>query len=115
MTKWFGCFETQSVRIEQDFRVGGDYKIKINHSENISVTMSGSFLEIVPNEKLVYSWNSDSVEYPAHNTLVTVEFFDKGATTEILLKHSKFDRPVSVQGHSMGWGGALDKFESLFA
>jgi len=115
MIKWFGCWETSTVNIQQDFRVGGDYSHHIHCEDGKNVTMSGTFLEIVPNKKLVYTWTSTSEEYPAVDTVVTVEFNETGATTELVLKHSKFDRPISVQGHSVGWGAALDKFEALFA
>lgn len=115
MNKWFGCNTADSVRISQDFKVGGEYRIDVHCTDGRTVTASGSFLEIVPNRKLVYSWNNTSLEHPATDTLVSVEFIDKGDTTEISLTHSKFDRPVSVQGHSMGWGAALDKLEAFFA
>lgn len=115
MTKWFGCMETQAVKISQDLRVGGNYSVNVQLDDQKSCTMSGTYLEIVPNEKLVYSWTNTAEDYPAKDTLVTVEFIAKGATTEIHLKHSKFDRPISVQGHTMGWGAAFDKFEALFA
>jgi uncharacterized protein YndB with AHSA1/START domain len=115
MSKWFGCGGTNGVQIVQDLRVGGEYSVTAHLDDGKIITMSGKYLEIVPERKLVYTWNSSSEEYPAKDTLVTVEFVANGDTTEIILEHSKFDRPVSVQGHTIGWGDALDKFAGLFA
>jgi uncharacterized protein YndB with AHSA1/START domain len=114
MTKWFGCAQTGSLKVEQDFRVGGEYRIELHIDDAKSVVMSGTFFEIDPNRKLVYSWNSTSTEYPAHDTIVRVDFIDQGETTELILNHSKFNKPIAVEGHSMGWGASLDKFEALF-
>jgi uncharacterized protein YndB with AHSA1/START domain len=115
MIKWFGCAGNCGVNVTQDLRVGGDFSITMQIENGKSVTASGKFIEIDRNRKLVYSWNNNSEEYPAKDTLVTVEFIDKGNTTELVLEHSKFDKPVIVQGHTMGWGAALDKFEAIFA
>ena len=113
MTQWFGCGKAQEVHVEQDFRVGGDFCVEVACSDGEQVRMSGTFLEIVPNAKLVYTWNNTSSEFPASDTLVKVEFIDKGDSTEIVLQHSKFNRPVSVQGHTMGWTACFEKLEAL--
>jgi uncharacterized protein YndB with AHSA1/START domain len=115
MSKWFGCGMTTSVLITQDFRVGGEYRIACHCQDDELATMHGTFMEIEPNRKLVYSWNNTSTEYPANDTLVTVEFIDNGDTTEIVLQHTKFATALSAEGHSFGWNAALDKIAELFA
>lgn len=116
MVKWFGCNQVTNVIINQDFRVGGTYKIDMPLCENgKTVTMSGTFKEIVPNKKLVYTWSNSSTEFPADDTLVTVEFAAIGDTTELTLKHTNFKTEHSAQGHTQGWTDALEKFAALFA
>jgi uncharacterized protein YndB with AHSA1/START domain len=115
ITKWFGCEGTINKQITQDFRVGGDYKYDLTAPDGKILSAYGTFKEIVPNRKLVYSWNNTSIEHPASDTLVSIEFIDKGDATEIILNHSKFTKPSSVEGHTLGWTTALDKFEVLFA
>jgi uncharacterized protein YndB with AHSA1/START domain len=116
MKMWLGCCDTTaSMNMSQDFQVGGEYSFEIQRKDGGIVMITGTFIEIIPNQKLVYSWNNTSLEFPAKDTLVSVQFIDQGDTTEIVLTHSKFDRPVSVQGHSMGWGTAFDKLEAIFA
>jgi hypothetical protein len=46
---------------------------------------------------------------------ITLVFVDKGDITEVKLTHSKFDKPIVVQGHTMGWTAALERLETLFA
>lgn len=115
IAKWFGCGKTASVKVAQDLRVGGDFRVEMHCTDGEIATVHGTYKEIVENKKLVYTWTNNSVEYPANDTLVTVEFISRGNETELVLKHENFTRPVSAQGHSMGWGASLEKFESLFA
>ncbi len=114
ISKWFGCGKTAEVKVDQDLRVGGNFRVEMHCTDGEVAVVHGTYKEIIANKKLVYTWTNNSVEFPAENTLVTVEFIAKGNETELALKHENFTRPVSAQGHSMGWGASLDKFESLF-
>ena len=113
ISKWFACGATTNVLVSQDFRVGGEYRIECHSPEGTLATIFGIFQEIAPNRKLVYTWNNISAEYPANDTVVSVEFLDRGETTEIVLKHTNFAIPLSAEGHTFGWGGSVDKLAQL--
>lgn len=115
MAKWFGCAKTGTVQIEQDLRVGGNFRVEMHCTDGEIAIVHGTFKEIEPNKKLVYTWTNNSQEFPAEDTLVTVLFMGNGKETELRLKHQNFAKEISAQGHSMGWGASLDKFESLFS
>lgn len=114
MTKWLGCAETGSVKVQQDLRVGGAYRFDISLQDGSSVAMFGTYQEVETNRKLVYTWTNTSEEYPAKDTLVTVEFIAKGEGTELTLRHSNLTE-IAAQGHTLGWGASFDRFEKLFA
>jgi len=114
MKKWFGCGKTATVVIAQDFKVGGDFRIEMHCTDGEVAVVNGTYKEIVENKKVVYTWTNNSQEFPASDTLVTVEFVSRGEETELVLKHEKFAKTIAVEGHTMGWGAALDKFEALF-
>jgi len=113
--KWFGCDKVASLKVSQDFRIGGEYRMDAQCHDGTPVVVFGTFKEIVKNRKLVYSWTNNSEEHPAHDTLVTVEFIEKGTATEIVLKHTNFGTQAGLEGHSMGWENCLEKFAGLFA
>ena len=114
MCKWFGCNNVSNVQVNQDLRVGGQYKIEALSCEtNKSKSVFGTFKEIVPNKKLVFSWTNDSDEFPAHDTIVTVEFIDRSGKTEVVVRHTNFAVAHSVPGHSTGWQQCLDKLANL--
>ena len=114
MVKWFGCAKTGTCEVQQDLRVGGNFRVVMHCEDGEDAVVTGTYKEVEPNEKLVYTWTNNSQEFPAENTLVTVLFIDNGKETELRLKHQNFVKETTAQGHSMGWGASLDKFESLF-
>jgi len=115
MSKWMGCDQVNQIKVVQDFRVGGEYRIQMSSDEGVRMNVWGTFKEIEENRKLVYSWTNDSEHYPAKDTLVSVEFIARGDTTEIILKHSKFATQEVAEGHTSGWGHSLEQLELLFA
>ena len=116
MVKWFGCDKVANVQISQDFRVGGDYRIVGENCEGGGeVAVYGTYEEIVQNKKVVYTWNNESIEFPAQDTVVSVEFVARGDSTEILLEHTKFASENAKLGHNQGWTQSLEKFASYLA
>ena len=110
ISQWFGCDKVSELRVTQDFRVGGQYRMDVvNCDDGNPKAVYGTFKEIVPNKKLVYSWTNGSVEFPADDTLVSIEFIAKGNETEIHLVHSNFALDKSVEGHTLGWQQCFDK------
>lgn len=113
ISKWFGCGKTADVRVEQDLRVNGAYRYEMHCTDGEIAVVTGTFKEIVVNEKLSYTWSNTSAEFPAKNTLVTVQFTQSGDTTEIFIRHENFAATSTVEGHTMGWGAALEKFAEV--
>ncbi len=114
MRMWLGCLKTSSVKVTQDLRVGGEYRFDVSCNDGEQVCMSGVYQKIEPNKKLVYTWNNTSKEFPASDTLVTVEFFAKGDATELKLTHANLNDANCLHGHTMGWGASLDRFVARF-
>jgi uncharacterized protein YndB with AHSA1/START domain len=107
MAQWFYGMETGQARITCDFRVDGKYCIEMFNPEQKCVP-TGEYLEIVPPEKLVFTW---SVEGKVKNSKVTIELFEKGNHTELVLTH---ELPQdALEGHRHGWVNCLDHLEAL--
>jgi uncharacterized protein YndB with AHSA1/START domain len=72
--------------------------------------------EIVPNQKLVYSFEIKDVDL---ETLVTITLAKEGKGTRLTLVHSGWDAlPPNQQGvadgYNGGWGGFLEKLQEQF-
>ena len=117
--KWF-CPVGFTVRASKiDLRVGGDYRITMISPKGETVEHFGTYREILPPERLVFSWILDDQDCGGSQgsrkeTLVTVEFRDNGETTELVLTHKGFPTKESCEGHQFGWNSCLDHFDQVF-
>jgi uncharacterized protein YndB with AHSA1/START domain len=112
IARWFGPQGVTNVSAETDLRVGGHYRI-VMHVPGDQHDVSGIYREVVPNEKLVFTWAWKST--PERESLVTVMFKADGAGTLLTLLHEQFSDDDTRDRHQNGWTGALDKLEKLFA
>jgi uncharacterized protein YndB with AHSA1/START domain len=111
--RWMGPGEIKTVRAENDLRVGGRYYIGMLTPAGENHDVSGVYREIVPNERLVYTWAWKST--PERESLVTVTFKSDGAGTLLTITHEQFFDEAARDSHRGGWEGALAKLEKYFA
>jgi uncharacterized protein YndB with AHSA1/START domain len=112
IARWFGPEAVTRVHAETDLRVGGRYRIVMVVPGN-EHDVSGVYREVVPNEKLVFTWAWKTT--PERESLVTVLIKPDGAGTLLILTHEQFFDEDARDRHQHGWTGALDKLEKLFA
>jgi uncharacterized protein YndB with AHSA1/START domain len=120
--KWWGAHESFSAPIaEVDLRVGGKYRFgMLEPGKDAPYVSYGVYQEVVEPEKLVFTWAfekmpGDDPDFVPAETLVTVEFIDKGDATEVVLTHERFPDEHMRDEHQGGWFGCLDGLERLFA
>jgi uncharacterized protein YndB with AHSA1/START domain len=101
---------------ELDLRVGGRWRAVMVEPNGTRHVASGSYREIVPPSRLVYthSWSHDGGG-STPETVVTVEFIAEGAQTRLVLTQEGFGSVEGRDGHRTGWSSALDGLEALFA
>lgn len=111
---WFGPHETLdgSVQAQMDVRVGGRFRVSFNTEDGEYHEVGGAYREIVPGEKLVFTWAWHST--PERESLVTITLSPDGAGTLLTLHHEQFFDEKARDGHLYGWTGTLDKLEQLF-
>jgi uncharacterized protein YndB with AHSA1/START domain len=113
IASWFGPAGSQMVLAEADARVGGRYRLVMRAPDGEEHDVSGSYREVVPNEKLVFTWAWRST--PERESLVTVLLKADGDGTLLTLMHEQFFDELARDRHEHGWKGALDKLEAYFA
>jgi uncharacterized protein YndB with AHSA1/START domain len=73
--------------------------------------VSGVFREVIPNEKLVFTWAWQST--PERESLVTVEFKHDASGALLTLTHEQFFDEAARDRHQHGWEGTLDRLERM--
>ena len=108
LMKWFCPGRDMKVPVaEVDAREGGSYRIVMEDKDGKTYSPSGVYEEIIPNEKLVFSWKWADSELI---TRVTIEFKSVGdAETELTLTHEGFPETEIRDRHNEGWEGCLSR------
>ncbi|WP_196259179.1 SRPBCC family protein [Pelagibacterium limicola] len=102
---------------EADIRIGGDYRSCMRSPEGDEYWTGGTYLEIVPDEKVVFthSWLDDAGQ-KTHDTTVTVTLTDaEGGGTSLTLHQSFFLSESARDGHEEGWNSTLDALSEYLA
>jgi len=103
---------------EFDLRPGGRYVIEIPvPKEGFTYRGKGVFKEVKPPEKLAFTWAWEKVpigkgkpeELQEKESLVTVEFLERGKSTEMIFTHQGFANAKEREEHQKGWDGCFDK------
>lgn len=107
LAQWMGPEGVEVTHAEADLRVGGRYRIVMRSPDGEDHEVSGEYREIVPDEKLVFTWAWAST--PERESLVTICLKPDGAGTLLTLLHERFADEEARDHHKSGWTGALDK------
>lgn len=108
LKRWFAPSDKFVTRIPLlEARPGGRYRIEMEMDGKVH-TVVGRYQEFKPPEKLVFTWRWETE--PQHgDTVVTIELFDRGGKTELVLTHEKLGSETSRDEHNKGWTGCLDR------
>jgi uncharacterized protein YndB with AHSA1/START domain len=111
--KWWGPGPGEPVAVaELDVRVGGRFRIVFGGPQGTAHEVQGTYKEVVPNRKLVFTWTWPN-STPERESVVTIVFRASDGGTELDFRHEQlFDEKVR-DDHQRGWTGSLDKLEKF--
>ena len=95
-------FTTPDVTL--DARKGGRFDI-IMKADGKELPHWGTYKEIRPHDRLVFTWVSD---YSVEGSTVTLTFDADGDGTVVTLVHEIFSSEEMRANHERGWGAILD-------
>ncbi len=132
ITQWFRPANGSSSA-ELDVRPGGRYRISVHPSPDLpAADIVGTYLEVVPPERLVYTfgWELPALDdlggladledrdrrlenLKDLNSLVTVRFRDLGGSTEVSITHERLATQGLRAFHIFGWESVLDNLADV--
>ena len=110
LQKWFAPGEMTVAHAEVDFRIGGQYLIRMQRDTGEQPTVCGRYQEIISDERLVFTWKWQGSE--EEETLVTVELSELANGTEVCVTHEKLANTELLERHRYGWQGCLHKLSN---
>jgi len=111
--RWMGPGDIRAVSAACDLRVGGRYDWLMKTPAGEDHAVGGVYREIIPNEKLVFTWAWKTM--PERESLVTVLLKPDGDGTLLTLTHEQFADADARDRHRGGWTGALDNMEKYLS
>ena len=105
--RWMGPGEVKVLATEGDARTGGRFRWLMQAPDGEHHDVSGVYREVIPNEKLVFTWAWKST--PERESLVTVTVKPDGDGTLMTLTHEQFFDETARDNHNKGWTSAVDK------
>lgn len=107
MCKWLPPNGFTGTVHEMDARVGGSYKMSFtNFSTGSSHSFGGEFVEMVPNEKLVYTDSFDDPNLPGEMR-TTIEIKQVSVGVEINITQEGIPDMIPVEACYLGWQESL--------
>jgi uncharacterized protein YndB with AHSA1/START domain len=110
LKKWFGPGDCHVIEGEVNCRKGGAYRLSM-HTNMGPAELFGAYEEVVPNERLRFTWTwRNNSEMAGWGTMtVTIEFADHRDGTLVTIQHDGLLNDEVREGHNHGWIGSLDK------
>lgn len=110
LQQWSGCKDATKVEIQADLRPGGSFTQRMQIAGAGEYTFTGRYEEIIEPERIVYTANMG----PAM-IRVTIEFFDEGESTKVVVTQEGFPDPKLGQIVSQGMSESFEKLDELLA
>ncbi len=115
LTGWFAPADEMLTEVlELDVRPGGRYRIRMVGGECEFHTVSGEYLEIIPDRKLIFTWQWEGDDGDAE-MLIRLEFLDKGEGSQLLLTQERIPSQFVHDEHEQGWKDCLARLERKLA
>ncbi len=96
-----------------NFEIGGSFKMSfVNFTTGNSQAFGGKYLEIIPNEKLVYSDVFDDPNLPGE-MITTIVLRKVLCGTELIATQEGIPDMIPVEMCYLGWQESLDKLKRL--
>ncbi len=110
--KWFGPRHHPAREIAMDVRPGGRWRSCLRSPETGNdLWVGGVYREIVPPERLVFTFAWEEEGERGLETVVTITFAEQGAKTLMTFRQTPFQSAGELDGHRGGWTSCFDRLD----
>lgn len=113
LSRWFGPARVTVLEAEIAAFAGGSYRIVMLDDDGGRHEGGGTYREVVPPERLVFTWAWKST--PERESIVTLRLAEVPGGTLLTLVHEEFADAATRGRHAHGWTGSLDKLDAFLS
>jgi uncharacterized protein YndB with AHSA1/START domain len=114
--RWWGPRDYPAVSIDMDVRPGGVWRNCLRAADGSrELWVGGTFREVAPPERLVFTFAWEEEGERGLQTLVTIAFADEGGKTRMTFRQTPFESLGERDGHQGGWTSSFDRLEEHLA
>ncbi|TCC10184.1 SRPBCC family protein [Kribbella soli] len=106
LVQWYCPNPELELKVQADVRTGGTYVVEMGPH-----VVRGTYLEVAPPHRLVFSWKWDGTD--DEPTRVEVELTEMLDGTRMLLSHTGFANAEDAANHRMGWDPEVRRLVEL--
>jgi len=111
--KFLGPGNVKCMDIKMDVRPGGSYSFVMVKDDGERLPVRGVYRDVKPSERLSMTWRwGEANPADERDTLLTLEFLDRGGKTELVLTHEQFANVESRNSHEQGWSAILEQLQA---
>jgi len=116
LVRWWGPQGFTLPSCEMDLCPGGAFRFLMRSAEGTEHRLQGIYREVVPPERLVFTWAwVDSECGAGPETLVTLTLEEHGAGTLLTLHQAVFESVTARDAHAEGWTECLERLAAYLA
>lgn len=113
VAQWWGPRGFSVRSIDFDLHVGGGLRITMQPPDGDAFILAGEFLEIVPGERLAYTFRWEPPAPDDRETVAVLLLRDSGKSTALAVEQGTFATEERRALHDQGWTESLDRLEEL--
>ena len=113
LKRWHAPENAEVQEAGVDFRVDGQWHVIMRGYDGQMHHVAGVYREIDAPAKIVLTWRWLSMPNSQEST-VTIELFDRGGDTDVVLTHEGLTSEQDRAGHDHGWVGCFVKLAAMF-
>jgi uncharacterized protein YndB with AHSA1/START domain len=111
---WWGPRDYPAAYLEMDVRPGGIWRGRLRSTASgeelgNELGMGGVFREVVPPERVVFTFAWEEEGERGLETLVTVTFAEQDGKTHMTFRQTPFQSVEERDGHRGGWSSSFDR------
>jgi uncharacterized protein YndB with AHSA1/START domain len=113
LRQWWGPKGFRVPAIDFRARVGADYRIEMQPPEGDAFHLVGTFREVDPPDRLVFTFVWEPASPDDAETVVELTFRDSGAATEVDHRQGPFKTEERRDLHRDAWTDTFDRLEQF--